>query len=101
MAQYEAELDRKLAKRNDMWDKAMDRGQEYMQAFQNQDFGKLQEQFDKLRDASMHVRDVNRRYERQIESILPEDQRAKFADEFKRDSFPMIYRQSFASRTLD
>lgn len=100
--QYELELDRELIRRNEVFEKAMEQGAGMAQAFMNGgDTTKAQEMFDKGREAAKGVRDVNRKYARNIEGLLPEDKRAKFAEEFKRESFPMIYRPSFASRVLD
>lgn len=101
LEQYSVELDRELTKRNEVQEKAMDQGASLFTAFQNGDTTKAQELFQKGREAETRVRDVNRRYERQVESMLPEDQRAKFADAFKRESFPQVYRPTYASRVLD
>jgi hypothetical protein len=100
--QYEIELDRELAKRNEIVDQFMSAMGSRQGGFQGMmDDPKMQELFTKGREAAMKVRDVNRRFERQVESSLPDDKRAAFADEFKRQSFPMIYRPTYASHVLD
>jgi hypothetical protein len=101
LEQYEADLDRELVRRNEFMEKAMEQGPSLMQSFQEGDTEKLQQLFEKGREASARVRDVNRRYQRLIEGLLPEDKRAVFAEDFRRESFPMVYRPSFAARTLD
>jgi len=55
----------------------------------------------KGREASVKVRDINRRYASQIEAVLPEDKQAAFETAFKRESFPQIYRPSYTSRVID
>jgi hypothetical protein len=52
------------------------------------------------RDASVRVRDTNRRYARQVMEALPEDQRPAFERSIKQASFPGIYRATRSSREL-
>jgi hypothetical protein len=102
MEQYEVELDRELIKRNEVYEKAFAQGGNLAAAFgPGGDPTKAQELFDKGREAAIRVRDVNRKYARQIEAMLPEDKRAAFNQEVKRESFPMIYRDSYATHILD
>ncbi|MBX3357767.1 MAG: Spy/CpxP family protein refolding chaperone [Phycisphaeraceae bacterium] len=107
MEQYEVELDRELVKRNEIFDKAESQmgrlGPAMFQMMQGGggDNKELTEMFEKGRDAALRVREVNRKYARQIEAMLPEEARAEFIAEFKRESFPMIYRPSYASRVVE
>lgn len=103
--QYELELDRELVKRNEMWEEgmtamraAMEKGGGPMAMMEDP---KMAELFTKGRDAAIKLRDVNRRFARQLESSLPEDKRAAFADEVKRQTFPMIYRPTYATRVIE
>ena len=52
------------------------------------------------REQSVKVRDVNRSFAKQIASALPDDQRSKFNEEFKKASFPDVYRATQASTAL-
>lgn len=100
--QYSIDLDRELTKRNEVQEKMMDEGNTLFAAFMGGgDAEKAQQMIEKGREAASRVRDVNRRYERQIEPLLPEDKRAEFAQEFKRESFPMVYRPTYSARVLD
>jgi len=65
------------------------------------DFEKMQEVIERGREASVRVRDVNRKYARQVAGMLPEDLKAKFDDAFKRESFPDVYRESLTQRSVD
>jgi Spy/CpxP family protein refolding chaperone len=60
----------------------------------------LQDIMDKGRDAGMRVRDVNRRYARQISGLLPESSKAAFDAEFEKESYPMAFRDTRISRQL-
>ncbi len=105
LEQYEIDLDRDLVKRNEMYEEGMKIMRESMEKgggpMAMMDDPKMAELFTKGREASIKVRDVNRRFARQIESSLPEDKRAAFADEFRRQSFPGIYRPTYATRVMD
>ncbi|MBL8761776.1 MAG: hypothetical protein JNL50_10785 [Phycisphaerae bacterium] len=102
MEQYEIDLDRELQARTKLWEELMPKMGELMP----QMFGgggapkELQDIMDKGRDAGMRVRDVNRRYARQVSGVLPEAARAKFDSEFERESYPMAFRDTRISRQL-
>lgn len=98
---YEQDLDRALESRNRILD-------EQMAAFSpgrggpiSFDLDAFQKQQREARDAGAKVRDVNQRFARSIEGLLPEAVRATFAAEVKRASFPMVYRQTRAQRAFD
>ncbi|MBL0927014.1 MAG: hypothetical protein IBJ11_05090 [Phycisphaerales bacterium] len=93
--QYAAELDRVLAERNKIYEDGMSQG---MDMFNQGRLQEMEDLFAKARDAAKKVRDVNRRYARQIEALLPEDQRAAFAAEFRKRSFPDVFRDRAADR---
>lgn len=97
---YEQDLDKALVERNKILD-------EQAAAFkpgrgrQEFDMEKWQKQMQDARDAGAKVRDVNQRYARSIESLLPDAVKAKFALDVKRASFPIVYKQSRAQRAFD
>lgn len=95
---YEMDLDRELIQRNKQYEEGLDRMAQLRDAG---DFEGIQEVIAKGREASVKVRDVNRRYARQIEGQLPEASREAFQAEFKRQSFPEVYRETNAARSLD
>ncbi|MCC6229271.1 MAG: hypothetical protein IT432_08605 [Phycisphaerales bacterium] len=100
--QYEIDLDRELQARTKVWEELMPKMGELMpQMFAGGGASKeLQEIMDKGRDAGMRVRDVNRRYARQISGVLPDPSKTKFDTEFERESYPMAFRDTRISRQL-
>ncbi len=94
---YELELDRELVERNKMFEDGMNQGQQLMR---DNDMEKLQELFAKGREASIKVRDVNRKYARQLQGALAPDVAAKFESEFKKQSFPMVYRDRYPTQAM-
>ena len=95
---YEADLDRELAARNAVYEESQSKIREMFEAG-NMD--EMQKVLEKGREASKRVRDVNRRYARQLETTLPTEAQAKFAEQVRRESFPMVYRPTQAGRALD
>ncbi len=99
---YEVEFDRELTKRTEITEKAtaaitkamQDGGMEAMQSPEIQKF------FTEGREQAFKVRDVNRKYARQIESLLPTDKAEAFGKEFRKESFPLVYRSRYASQAL-
>jgi hypothetical protein len=71
------------------------------QLFRDGDMDKAQDLLEKGREASIAVRDVNAKFARQIEGMLPADKQAAWKDAVRRASFPQIYRPSQASRALE
>jgi hypothetical protein len=98
LSQYEVELDRVLIERNEQFETGMGQG---MALFRQGDMAGVNELFNKAREAAVKVRDVNRRYARLVEGMVPDEQREKFKREFKERSFPRVYRESFALRSID
>ncbi len=98
LVRYEADLDRTLIERNKVYDEA----QEVMrEAFRSGDMDAAEEIFDKGRTASTRVRDVNRRYARQIQAMLGAEDASAFEVAFREASFPRIYGNSFGRRVMD
>jgi hypothetical protein len=105
--QYETDLDRELVARAKVQEELQADAQKMfgnmrgMRDLQNLDMGKIDELITKGRDASVRVREVNGRYAKQIEGMLPADSRAAFAAEVKKQSFPEVYRQTRTARSLE
>lgn len=98
LEQYEVDLDRALVERNRFQEEAMEAARELMQSG---DFAAIDDLFSRGREFSRRVRDVNRRYARQIISMLPEEKQAEVEQAFKAESFPEAYRPTFAARRLE
>ncbi|HYE03021.1 MAG TPA: hypothetical protein VD963_07275 [Phycisphaerales bacterium] len=108
LEQYELELDRELVKRNEVYDQTQSKMGELFEAarragggFESIDRGAMDELLKAGREASVRVREVNRKYARQVEGLLPDEAKAGFTQQFKRESFPMVYRPTYGSRLVD
>lgn len=99
--QYQIDLDRELIARNEQQEKMQ--GGVRVLFTGGGDQTKMQKMIEEGRAAANKVREVNRRYARQIDSaITDETMRAKFDEQVRRESFPNIYRgNSQASRTVE
>ncbi len=97
---YEQDLDKALVERNKIFEE------------QTASFGagggriefdveKWEKQMRDAREAGMKIRDVNQRYTRSIEGLLPDAIRPRFQMDVKRASFPMVYKQSRTQRAFD
>ena len=98
LGQYEIDLDRAIVARNEAQTRAMGQVRDL---FGSGDPSAIEDLFDKQRKLSVRVRDVNRRYAREIEGMLTADDKARFADAFKRASFPQVFRDGRGQRVLD
>lgn len=94
---YEVDLDREIVRRTAEQEKIFE---ELDQLRRDGDFEAMQGIVEKGRESSVRVRDVNRRYARQIEGLLPAEKQAEFQAAFQRESFPMVYRPTRASRMI-
>lgn len=106
--QYKTDLDRELEARN----KVMDQAQETIRGmFQNfapgggggagPDMEAVTKAWNQAREASIKLRDVNTRYARQVQTLLPEARRPEFDSAVRRESFPAVYRQSQGQRVVE
>ena len=98
LEQYQDELDRALVHRTEVTEDSM---RQAGQLFRDGDMDQAQDLLEKAREASIAVRDVNAKYARQIEGILPADKQPAWKDAVRRASFPQIYRPTQASRSLE
>lgn len=102
MDQYEVDLDRALIDRNKIQEEGISNfmGGRFGRPDEGFDMEKAQRAFQEARDVSIRLRDVNRRYARQLEAQLPEDRRAGFTKLFNEASFPEAYRESAIVRNV-
>lgn len=99
--QYELAMDRALKERADVFEEAfggLNRGSPT--TIGPEALERMAEMREKTREASARVRDINRQYARLIESQLPAELAAKFADEVKRRSFSQVYREPHIVKSL-
>lgn len=96
--QYEVDLDRALTARTQFTTEQMSRAGEI---FGGGDPAELQKMIEKGRQLAVVVRDVNKRYARQVEDLVPEDKALKIAAEVRRQSFPRVFETTRAQRLLD
>ncbi|HZW06114.1 MAG TPA: hypothetical protein VFF65_03240 [Phycisphaerales bacterium] len=102
---YSVELDRVIDARNAVQDKAMANGGMF-RGLMNPD-GDNSEAMKKAeailkegREAATAVRDVNRKYAKQVEATLGGAEGEKFAAEFRKASFPNVYRERYIDRAI-
>jgi len=94
---YEVELDRELVKRNEVFEEGWSRARELVRGGQREE---LDELLENAREASLRLRDLNRRFVRVIGSALPEEEREEFEALVRRAAFPDVYRETYAERAL-
>lgn len=105
--QYDVDLDRELVNREKVQKELAEEGQKLFsnirgfQDIQNLDGKKINDLINKGREASVRVRDINRRFAKQIAAALPADKKTGFEEELQKLSFPQVYRQARAQRSLD
>ncbi|HYD00409.1 MAG TPA: hypothetical protein VEB22_04215, partial [Phycisphaerales bacterium] len=103
---YSIELDRVIDARNAVQDKGMANGGIF-RGLMNPDGGDNSEAMKKAeallkegREAATAVRDVNRKYAKQVEATLGGAEGEKFAAEFRKASFPNVYRERYIDRAI-
>lgn len=96
--QYASDLDRELIQRNKVQDEAQTKGRALMTNF---DPAAMQKLIEDGRASALKVRDVNTRYARQVEALLPEDKHAAFETAYKKQAYPVVYRTTNAQRVID
>ncbi|HYF14546.1 MAG TPA: Spy/CpxP family protein refolding chaperone [Phycisphaerales bacterium] len=95
--QYHTDLDRALAERDRLMENVGD-------AFARRRDGnedEIAKAFQERREASEKVRDVNKRFARQVQDMLPEARREEFARRVEEASYPEVYRETRAKRVFD
>jgi hypothetical protein len=110
---YGMELDRVIIARDEAQNTAAEDGKSMREQFTkgggpgSPEFMEMMKKADELmkksREASIPVRDVNRKYAKQIETTLAgisADEAKRFSTEFRKISYPDIYRERYADRAL-
>jgi hypothetical protein len=110
---YALELDRALIARDETQKAAMEEGKVMRDATMkaggpaNMDMTEMMKKADELykksREASIPVRDINRKYAKQIEAALTGVNAAdgeRFAKEFRKAVFPDVYRERYVERAM-
>jgi predicted Ser/Thr protein kinase len=100
LEQYGIDLDRHLVERNEVLREQI----EGMFNFDTEDPAGMQQRWadmaKKLNDAGKSIVDVNERYSRQLEAMIPEAQQSAFRDAINVRTFPRVYRPSKAQRLM-
>lgn len=95
--QYALELDRALIQRDKVYKESMEGA---MDLWRNQEFDEMEKRYDRARDEATKVRDINRRFARQVQIALDDQQAREWEREFKERSFPRVYRPTPTSAAL-
>jgi len=98
LTEYDVELDRAIVARNTAYEEAFGK---FAELRESGDMKAAQEYMDKGREAAVRLREVNRKFARQITDMLPEERKAAFEAAFRRASFPDVYRPTAAARSLE
>lgn len=93
-AEYGESMDRQIIARSAIWKAGYDA---YLAG---DEWKRLRDDYPKLYVVAKQIRDTNRRYARQIGELLKEEDRVKFDDEFRRRSYPTIYREGVITKRL-
>jgi hypothetical protein len=105
LEQYKDELDRELVARNDFYTQFQPKMREFMRAAMGGGEAADEAELDKLivkgREAGIRVREVNRRFARQVEALIPEASRPAFSQKVKQESYPMVYRPTHGTRVIE
>lgn len=94
---YESELDRVLVERLKVQEEQRQGQTPGMMVFDSETMDKHMKD---MREAGVRVRDVNRRFAKAIETLLPEASVAAFMDSVEKESFPHVYREPHVSRQV-
>lgn len=93
-AEYAESMDRQILARSAIWKSGYDA---YLAG---DNWKRLRDDYPKLYVVAKQIRDTNRRYARQIAELLTEEERTKFDEEFRRRSYPTIYREGVITKRL-
>jgi len=98
LGQYELDIDRALQDREQALSRGDDQSGKAMRVYDGAAFEK---RLKTEREHGLKIRDLNRKYVRQIAALLPEDLRTKFENDIQTKSFRQAYRPSPTSKELD
>ncbi|MCC6660277.1 MAG: hypothetical protein IT437_05270 [Phycisphaerales bacterium] len=94
---YELEMDKALV---DLQDAGREQQDKAMDAASNMDMDAMRAMMKKFEDMAKGLRDINQRYARLVRPLLPADAATKFDTEVKRRSYPRVYRETLAEKSL-
>jgi hypothetical protein len=100
---YETEIEAPLDRRNVVQEKFMndvDMGSIFRGDADDAARKKMEDLIKEGREAATAVRDINRKYAKQVEATLGGADGEKFADEFHKNSFPEVYRDRYIDRAI-
>lgn len=102
LARYELDLDHELQSRNEIIHQQL---KEWFESgftdFSPERLERMKKQMTDLREAGQKILELNKRYEGQIEPLVPQPLQGEFAEKFKLSSYPVVYRKSYAMRVLE
>lgn len=102
LERYELELDPALTRRNEIMEQGMQRAEEFMRMFQEGKRDELDKRWNEAREAMTRLRDINKRYSKEIEAALPAELATKWSSEYRREAYPQVYGgQRNAQRRID
>jgi len=97
LQQYDIEVDRQLVTR----DQLMEQPMPDFRGFGDPDaMDAMRKRMGERREASVRVREVNKRFATQVEGLLPEGQRGVFTDRVKEGTYPEIFRKTSGAEAL-
>lgn len=96
--QYEIDLDRALGERTKVTETMQPMFGASGAGMGNEE--EIRAKMAEIREASKQIRDVNARYARQLNSALPAEVLPAFEKAIQRESFPQVYRESYAKRAM-
>lgn len=97
LERYEIDFDRALSDR----EKLLAEQQDLFQGGRPPDPQTMMERMKDQREQSVKVRDVNRSFARQIQSLLPADDAQRFEDAVQKASFPQVYASGHTLKSID
>ncbi|MFO0858426.1 MAG: hypothetical protein U0640_13855 [Phycisphaerales bacterium] len=97
LEQYNTEIDRELAARETLMDKPMP---DFRAMRESGDFSEMQKLMSERREASTKVREVNKRFARQVEATLPESARAAFTEKVQAATYPEVFRKTSGAEAI-
>lgn len=98
LEQYAVDLDRELIARNRVLDEQV---ASWLERVMNPDMEKIQAQQKTLRESSLKILELNKRYARQIEGLLPLEAQGAFREKVKLASFSQVYRKPHVLRAIE
>ncbi len=103
LEQYELDLDRALAERDQQRKEMEKQSEEAMKDFDpsKMDFSKIREMMQNARKSGVRVRDVNEKHARRIAAVVPADKKPDFEDRVRRATYPSVYKQPYVLKAID